>query len=71
MEALDIRNTPETLQITLDKRFFDEKFLFDTVEYLRMEYLAQKVNFDESIEELGREAKRTGWQRNKRKYIRN
>ncbi len=69
MDALDIKNTPETLQITLDKRFFDEKFLLETVEYLRMEYLAQKVDFDESIEDLGREIKRGWWQRNKGKYI--
>jgi hypothetical protein len=69
MEALAIKNTTETLQITLDKRFFDEAFLRETIEYLRTEYLAQRVDFDESIEDLGKEIKHSWWQRNKDRYI--
>ena len=69
MEALAISNSAETLQITLDKRFFDEAFLRETVEYLRTEYLAQRVDFDESIEDLGVEIKHSWWQRNKKQCI--
>lgn len=69
MNPVEIKNTPESLQITLDKRFFDDAFLRETVDYFRMEYLAQRVNFDESIEELGDEIKRDWWQRNKSRFI--
>jgi hypothetical protein len=69
MNPVEIKNTPESLQITLDKRFFDDAFLRETVDYFRMEYLAQRVNFDESIEELGDEIKRHWWQRNKSRFI--
>lgn len=69
MEALTIKNSDESLQITFDKRFFDEQFLRETVEQMRMEYLARKADFDESIEELGDEIKRDWWQRNKSQYI--
>ncbi len=69
MNAVDVKNTPESLQITLDKRFFDDAFLRETVDYFRMEYLVQRVDFDESIEELGREIKHTWWTRNKSRFI--
>jgi hypothetical protein len=39
------------------------------IEYLRTEYLAQKIDFDETIEELGTEIKHSWWQHNKAKYI--
>lgn len=71
MNPIEIKNTPESLQITLDKRYFDNEFLRETVDYFRMEYLAQHVDFDESIEELGEEIKRTWWQRNKSRFISN
>ena len=69
MNPVEIKNTPESLQITLDKQFFDEAFLRETVDYFRMEYLAQRADFDESIEELGEEIKRSWWQRNKSRFI--
>ncbi|WP_028665814.1 hypothetical protein [Runella zeae] len=69
MEALSINNTAETFQITLDKKFFDENFLRETIEYLRTEYLAQKLDFADSIEEIGEEIKHSWWQKNKALYI--
>lgn len=69
MEALAINNTPDKLQITFDKRFFDETFLRETIEFLRTEYLAQRVDFDESVEDLGKEIKHSWWQRSKNQYI--
>ncbi len=69
MNPVEIKNTPESLQITLDKRFFDDAFLRETVDYFRMEYLAQRVDFDESIEELGKEIKKNWWQRNKNRFV--
>ena len=69
MEALTIKNSEGSLQITFDKQFFDEEFLRETVEQMRMEYLARKADFDESIEEVGNDIKRTWWQRNKTRYI--
>lgn len=69
MNPVEIKNTAETLQITLDKRFFDEAFLRETVDYFRMESLAQQADFDEFIEALGEEIKRSWWQPNKTRFI--
>lgn len=69
MNPVEIKNTPESLQITLDKQFFGEAFLRETVDYFRMESLAQRADFDESIDGLGEEIKRTWWQRNKSHFI--
>ncbi len=69
MNPVEIKNTTESLQITLDKRFFDDAFLRETVDYFRMEYLAQRIDFDESIEDIGAEIKRSWWQRNKSRFI--
>lgn len=69
MNPVEIKNTPESLQITLDKQFFDEDFLRETVDYFRMESLAQRVNMDATIEDLGNEIKKSWWQRNKSRFI--
>ena len=69
MSPIEIENTPRSQRITLDKQFFDEAFLRETVDYFRLESLALRADFDESIEELGDEIKRSWWQRNKSRFI--
>ena len=43
--------------------------MLNLVEKIRLEYLAQKVDFDESIENLGEEIKDDWWQKNKSRFV--
>ncbi len=44
--------------------------MIDLLERLQLEQLAQKVDFDDSILELGKEINATWWQQNKQRFVR-
>jgi hypothetical protein len=69
MKAIEVKNQKDKFLITLDKSYFDKESLYGILEKLRIEYLANKVNFDASIEKLGEEIKEDWWKKNKKKYI--
>lgn len=69
MDALDIKSYDKTLVVTFDKAFFKESYLNDLLTRIRTEYLIQKADFDESVEDIGEEIKHNWWQKNKSKYI--
>lgn len=67
---------PVTLQtennrflISIDKNFIEKDFLFDLMTRIRLEYLAKKVDFDESIEILADEIKDKWWKQNKERLL--
>ena len=47
----------------------DKDVLFAFLEKLKLEELAKKVDFDESILDLGEEINRNWWQQNKNRFI--
>jgi len=55
--------------ISIDKEFIDKKFLLNLMNHIRLEYLAKKVDFDESIEVLAEEIKDTWWNENKKRLL--
>ena len=55
--------------ISIDKDFLDKEALLKFIDYLRIESLARKVDFDEDIEALGREIKAEWWKKNKDRFI--
>ncbi len=69
MEALDIKSYNETLVVTFDKSFYKDNYLNDLLTRIKTEYLIQKADFDESIEDIGEEIKHNWWKNNKSKYI--
>ena len=48
---------------------FDKEWLIKLLENLRVEELARKFDFDESIETLGEEIKADWWAKNKNRFI--
>ena len=69
MDLYQIVSTDETVQVTFDKKVIPSDDLQRILSRLRLEYLAHIVNFDASIEDLGREIKHNWWQANKHRFI--
>lgn len=69
MQVIDLQTTGDKFLISIDKHLVGKEFLLDLVERIRLEYLAQKVDFDESMESLGEEIKAEWWQKNKARFI--
>ena len=70
MNPITIGSSRERFLISVDKSFMDKAFLVDFIERIRIEYLAQKINFDEELQELGEEIKQSWWTENKLRFIR-
>ena len=57
MEAISMNTTSEKFVISLDKGLFQVEYVLSLVEKLRMEHLAQSVDFGKDIENIGIEIK--------------
>lgn len=68
MEAITLKNTSEKLLISLDKKFFNQEQIKQVIDWLQVEFLARKVNFNESIETLGEEIHTEWWVKNKDRF---
>ena len=64
MDAIILDTTASTFNIGLDRKFFTAKQVKQIVNWLQVEFLAQKVNFDPSIEALGEEIHENWWKNN-------
>lgn len=69
MQSLKISTTANKVLISIDRKKANKEFLLNLLNSLRIEYLAEKVDFDESIEKLGEEIKKEWWKENKKKYL--
>jgi uncharacterized protein YbaP (TraB family) len=69
MSTITIERKPGKVYIGLDTAYFQEDKILKILERLRMEYLAEIIDFPEEIEELGEEIKANWWQKNKTRFI--
>ena len=69
MEAIQIQSTENTVQIVLDKNVVNIDFLVDLLEQLRIEYLANKIDFAEDLISIGDEIKKSWWQKHKDEFL--
>ncbi len=69
MKKLQIDTSKDKYIISIDKDLIDKDLLFQFVDYLRLESLAEKVDFDEDIEGIGEEIKQKWWKENRHKFI--
>lgn len=69
MDAISLESTKDKFIISIDKNVVDKIFLFNFLNRLRIEHLAQKVNFDQQILDLGEDIKADWWTRNKERFI--
>jgi hypothetical protein len=69
MQALQLETTPEKFVVSIDKNIITKELLVRMFERVRIEYLAQKIDFDEDITEIGEEIKTEWWKNNKEQFI--
>jgi hypothetical protein len=69
MDLYQVISTDETVQVTFDKKIIPIDDLQRILSRLHLEYLARLVNFDATIEDLGKEIKHNWWQANKNRFI--
>lgn len=69
MNAIEVQTSPDRYIISIDKSLMDKDILFSFLERLKLEELARKVNFDESILEIGEEINVNWWENNKSRFI--
>lgn len=69
MNAIDIQNQPDRYVISIDKKAVNQEFVLELLERLQLEQLAQKIDFDDSIQTLGEEINANWWQQNKQRFI--
>lgn len=69
MQAINVETTADRFLISIDKKLVSKEMLLTMLNQFRLEYLAQQVDFDESIEGLGEEIKASWWQQNKERIL--
>lgn len=70
MEAISLETTDDQFLIRVDKNSLKPEFVMRLIERLRMEQLAEKVNFNSDIEQLGEDIKAEWWNNNKAHLLR-
>jgi hypothetical protein len=68
-QALTLQTVDNRFLISIDKTFIEQDFLIRLMNRIRIEYLAKKIDFDESIEILGEEIKSNWWEKNKNRLL--
>jgi hypothetical protein len=69
MRTVTLDSSDDRFIISIDKNSINKDALLQFLENLRLEALADKVNFGKEIEDLGEEIKRDWWQSNKDRFI--
>jgi hypothetical protein len=69
MTGIQLNTQKDKYLISIDKSMFDKAWLLKLLENLRVEELAHKFDFDESIETLGEDIKADWWAKNKNRFI--
>jgi hypothetical protein len=69
MDAFVVNRTGDKIQVMLDARHFKEDMVARLLNRLYIEYLAEKIDFQEDIESLGDEIKRAWWEKNKAQIL--
>ncbi len=69
MQAINVETTADRFLISIDKSIVTKEMLLKLLNQLRLESLAQHVDLDESIEDVGEEIKASWWQQNKERLL--
>lgn len=69
MEAVTLETQDDKFLISIDKNYVEKDFLVKLIDKIKLEHLVHKVDFDESIEELGEQIKADWWEKNKTRFL--
>jgi len=69
MDAISFKSTKQQLVITIDKKAMGQDFMLKFIEFMEIERLVRKLNFDESLLEVGEEIVQSWWDTNKDRLL--
>jgi len=69
MKSISVDTLTDKFVVSIDKKMIDKEQLLQFVDNLRVEFLANKADFDNEIEIIGGELKQTWWDKNKDRFI--
>lgn len=69
MSRVNIESTENEYLIRIDKTLVDKTYVHQLLNLLQVEELAQRVDFDDSITDLGEKIKTDWWEDNKARFI--
>ncbi len=69
MQGFQVQHKEEDVIITINRKFINMNTLENILERLRVDYLAQQVDFDKNILTLGDEIKREWWEQNGKEFL--
>jgi len=69
MEAFQIARRKDNIQVTIGTKDVDSDTLMEVLKRIQIEFLAQRVNFDDSILELAKEINSDWWHKNKNRLL--
>lgn len=69
MSTLQLTTTSDRFLISLDRSLVKRETLLRLLELFRLEMLAEKVDFDAQVEDLGEEIVADWWKKNKEMYL--
>jgi hypothetical protein len=68
MTGMIINATADSVNISLDKKIFDDTWISSILRMIETEILAKKVDFDSEILELAEEIKSAVWENEKKRF---
>ncbi len=68
-QAISLQDTGERYLISIDKKMVGQEMLLKLLNRLRVEYLTEKADFDDDIENLGEEIKTSWWEDNRDRLL--
>lgn len=65
MQGIAVQSTKDKYKISIDKKIYDEKTISSLLNFLELEYLSGKIDFDKGIMNLAKELKSDIWKQEK------
>jgi len=69
MESVEVTSLNDRVVISIDKTLVSKEYLFTLLNRLRLEELARKADFDESVIDISEEIKQNWWKENKEQFL--
>jgi hypothetical protein len=69
MTEYKVTSSENKVIVSIDKSLMDKEYVLEILERLRLEYLAKKADFNESVMGLSRRIKTDWWKKNKESFL--
>jgi len=69
MNGITVYSSKEQTIITINNNILEKEYIINLLDRLKIEYYAQKANFDESVLDLAEDITEKWWRENKSNYM--